>query len=143
MLSSLLQKLADIDLNPCIVRCIEDYLTKREQFFVVEGASTAIVTVISAWSPPKDLHVLGPLLFIAYINDIVYQISSNIVVMINIFADDIALYGTITSADDYTAHQEDIDAVSCTVDDTCDEGLYQNKEAGWTATPPVFQIFLS
>ena len=67
---------------------------------------------LSYLESPKDRSVLGPLLFIACINGIVYQISSNSS-SINLFADDIALYyRTITSADDYTALHENIDTVS-------------------------------
>ena len=54
--------------------------------------------------------VLGPLLFIIYINDVVSQISGGS--KINLFADDIALYRIINSADDYERLQDDINAVS-------------------------------
>ena len=56
-------------------------------------------------------NILGPLLFIIYINDVANQIlpDSNI----NIFADDIALYRTINSPDDYDRLQYDIRSVSC------------------------------
>ena len=54
--------------------------------------------------------VLGPLLFIIYINEIVHQISQRS--YMNLFADDITLYRVINTADDYVQLQEDINAVS-------------------------------
>ena len=49
--------------------------------------------------------VLGPVLFLIYINDIVSDIDSRI----NLFADDCALYREITSADDAIVLQKDLD----------------------------------
>ena len=54
--------------------------------------------------------VLGPVLFIVYINEVVCQISQGS--DINLFADDIALYRIINAADDYTQLQEDMNAVT-------------------------------
>ena len=54
--------------------------------------------------------MLGPLLFIMYINNIVTTISPGS--EINMFADDITLYRIITSPNDYAMLQEDIGAVS-------------------------------
>ena len=54
--------------------------------------------------------VLGPLLFIAYINDVATCISSGSDV--NMFADDIVLYRAIRSAADYVHLQEDVDVIS-------------------------------
>ena len=54
--------------------------------------------------------VLGPLLFIIYLNDVVHCISNSS--KMNLFADAIALYRIIRSFDDYSSLQADIDAVS-------------------------------
>ena len=50
------------------------------------------------WSP-SGISILGPLLFIIYLNDLVSQIipDSNI----NLFVDDIDLYRVIRTAEDY------------------------------------------
>ena len=57
--------------------------------------------------------VLGPLLFVLYINDVVSTISDES--DINMFADDIALYRIIRSASDYQHLQDDINSVAaCT-----------------------------
>ena len=57
--------------------------------------------------------VLGPLLFITYINDITTRIPSGSDV--NMFADDIALYRIIKTAADYALLQEDVDATSACI----------------------------
>jgi len=51
------------------------------------------------------LSVLGPLLFLLYINDIVTDISSEIC----LFADDCIVYRTITDQSDCTTLQADTD----------------------------------
>ena len=83
----LLEKLNEIGLNACIVRWIQSYLTDREQFVVVDGSASTSLQVLSG--VPQG-SVVGPLLFVIYINDVVQQISSRS--KSNLFADDIALY---------------------------------------------------
>ena len=103
----LLEKLAGIGLNPYIIRWIKSYLTDRKQFVVVDGSSSESLQVLSG--VPQG-SVLGPLLFVVYINDVVQQISNQS--KINLFADDIALYRIIRSPDDYIFLQSDVNAVS-------------------------------
>ena len=59
--------------------------------------------------------VLGPLLFLIYINDIVTCISPSS--KLALFADDIALYRSISSSVDYVVLQSDITAISVWVSD--------------------------
>ena len=54
--------------------------------------------------------VLGPLLFVMYINDVTTTISQSS--MINMFADDIAYYRIIQSRSDYTIVRKDVDYIS-------------------------------
>ena len=49
--------------------------------------------------------VLGPLLFLIYINDLP-GIVCNSISYVNLFADDVLLYHVITPTADYTALQE-------------------------------------
>ena len=51
--------------------------------------------------------VLGPLLFLIYINDIIENITSKL----KLFADDCLLYRTITSEQDTMALQKDLDTL--------------------------------
>ena len=103
----LLEKLSEIGLNPYIIKWIKSYLTDREQFVVVDGSSSNPLQVLSG--VPQG-SVLGPLLFLIYINDVVWQISSSS--KINLYADDIALYRTIYTPEDYDILQSDINAVN-------------------------------
>ncbi len=50
--------------------------------------------------------VLGPLLFIMYINNVSEVVSSDTHLIINIFADDMAIYRVIKSIEDYDTLQE-------------------------------------
>ena len=83
----LLQKLANININPYILKWVQDYLTDRRQYVAVEGSSSPTLNVLSG--VPQG-SVLGPLLFIIYLNDVVHHISN--CSKMNLFADDIALH---------------------------------------------------
>ena len=103
----LLQKLADIGINPYLLRWIQSYLTNRKQYVAVEGASSPMLQVLSG--VPQG-SVLGPLLFLLYLNDVAHCISGES--QVNFYADDIALYRIIRSPEDYIFLQADIDAVA-------------------------------
>ena len=97
---SLLHKLEEIGINPYILRWIRSYLTERKQYVAVEGSSSPTLQVLSR--VPQG-SVLGPLLFLIYLNYVVNCISDSS--KINLFADDIALYRVISSPEDYIALQ--------------------------------------
>ena len=103
----LLNRLAEIELPPAIIRWLKNYLTDRVQFVAIEGAQSDILPVISG--VPQG-SVLEPLLFITYINDIAALVSEGS--KINMFADDIALYRIIKSPLDYAMLQKDINAIA-------------------------------
>ena len=63
----------------------QDYLSNRKQCVVIPGAMSDLCS-IEAGVPQGS--ILGPLLFLLYINDIVSEIGSNI----RLFADDTSLY---------------------------------------------------
>lgn len=81
------------------------YLTKRSQRVVIDGVSSDWATVTSG--APQG-SILGPLLFLAYINDIGNGVSS----CTKLFADDCALYGEVSNIKDAESLQRDLRTLS-------------------------------
>ena len=84
---------------------IQSWLTQRTQTVVVDGISSPPVHVLSG--VPQGT-VLGPLMFLLYINDIATGISSPL----RLFADDCLLYRTINSVEDSFILQTDLELLS-------------------------------
>ena len=84
---------------------IESWLTSRTQAVVIDGERSTDATVDSG--VPQGT-VLGPLLFILYINDIADNISSSI----KLFADDCLLYRQINTKEDAALLQKDLDILT-------------------------------
>ena len=80
---------------------VKAFLTGRTQEVVVNGSKSAKAPVLSGI--PQGT-VLGPVLFVAYINDILDDISSNGVM----FADDTKIFRRILSHDDSMQLQTDL-----------------------------------
>ena len=97
----LLTKLHMYGITGKMHRWIVDFLGNRTQEVVVNGSKSERGMVKSG--VPQGT-VLGPLLFLIYINDIESQITSSI----RLFADDSALYIPIYSESDSLSLQEDI-----------------------------------
>ncbi len=76
-------------------------MTSRQQKVLVEGEESEQVHVSSG--VPKGT-VLGPLMFLLYINDIGNDINSSI----RLFADDSLLYLAVSSKDDCERLQRDL-----------------------------------
>ena len=85
---------------------VEAFLTGREQIVRVNGELSTSKAVISGI--PQG-SVLGPLLFVIYINDLPDVVQSNIL----LFADDTKIFNKVTSIDDSRKLQKDIDALNC------------------------------
>ena len=102
-----MEKLKQLHLHPLIVSWLHSYLTKRQQSVVVNGTSSHSTHVISR--VPQG-SVLGPLLFLIYIDDIsTLALSENS--KLSLYADDMLLYKTISSTADYAELQQDIDLI--------------------------------
>jgi len=70
------------------------YLTNRSQRVVINGHYSEWLPVLSG--VPQGL-ILGPLLFILYINDLYSLVKSS---SLKIYADDVALYAAVSSYQD-------------------------------------------
>ena len=110
----LIDKLINAGVCSYLVQWLYDYLFNRMQFVVVNGEQSPVLPVMSG--VPQG-SVLGPLLFLIYINDVTCRISD--LSKITLFADDITLYRTICSILDYLALQEDITSIATWVTENC------------------------
>ena len=97
----LLKKLEHYKIDSLVMNWIRSWLTQRTQSVVVNGFSSPPVSVLSG--VPQGT-VLGPLMFLLYINDIANGISSSI----RLFADDCILYRTVKSKNDSAILQQDL-----------------------------------
>ena len=103
---SLIAKLRQLNINKFLLRWIVDYLTERTQCIGVEGATSPSQPVLSG--VPQG-SVLGPLLFIIYIDGLTNALSNS---SMSLYADDLLLYRTIQSPTDYQTLQAEIDSLS-------------------------------
>ena len=97
----LLHKLHYYGIRNTTLTWISGWLTGRTQKVVVDGESSGEAAVISG--VPQGT-VLGPLMFILYINDIDNETSSSI----RLFADDCLLYRTVSCTRDASELQRDL-----------------------------------
>ena len=84
---------------------IKSFLLGRSQGVQVNGAKSGWADVTSG--VPQGT-VLGPFLFITYINDLVCNLNSKI----KLFADDAVMYREILSSQDEVIFQNDIDSIT-------------------------------
>ena len=84
----LIHRLNDYGITGYIATWIETFLTARTQQVVVNGA-TSTSTIVTSGVPQGT--VLGPLLFLLYINDLPDNLSTSV----RLFADDCILYTPI------------------------------------------------
>ena len=97
----LIGKLKAYGITGGVLKWITDYLSKRTQVVSVNGTESEVGTVLSG--VPQG-SVLGPLLFVIYINDMLDSVSSGGL----LFADDMKLFREICSELDAMELQEDI-----------------------------------
>lgn len=102
----LLNKLKFYGLSVGVCRWIEEFLRDRTQRVVVDGVSSQEEKVDSG--VPQGT-VLGPLLFLLFINDI--GINLNAGTSIRLFADDCLIYRPIRSPQDQVLLQQDLSSL--------------------------------
>ena len=88
---------------------IQNFLTTRTQKVVVDGSFSETAHVGSG--VPQGT-VLGPILFLCYINDLPTSVSSDVW----LFADNCLLYWPIKSKDELKKLQEDLTKLECWAD---------------------------
>ena len=73
------------------LKWVKGFLDNRHQSVIVNGSSSEAIPVSSAVPPGS---VLGPLLFLIYMNDLPMNVKSKV----RLFADDTSLYLTISTS---------------------------------------------
>lgn len=101
----LIAKLHGYKIDKKVVYWIREYLSLRKQYVVLNGCQSEFADVTSG--VPQG-SVLGPLLFMLYLNDIVGVVSSPM----RLFADDCVVYRKIRASDDVDILQADINAIT-------------------------------
>jgi len=97
----LLSKLEYYGIYGKLLSWLTTWLTKR---VVIDGYASSLVDVLSG--VPQGT-VLGPVMFLLYINDISESISS----LLCLFADDCIVYRAINSEEDHQLLQSDLDLI--------------------------------
>lgn len=97
----LLQKMDHYGIRGETLKWIQDFLSKRTQSVLLEGHKSGPLDVISG--VPQGT-VIGPLLFLAYINDLPQSTSSEA----RLFADDCLVYRKIKNVKDAETLQDDL-----------------------------------
>ena len=104
----LLKRLVELNLHPLLLSWLCSYLGCRSQHVVVNGACSSTVNVLSG--VPQG-SVLGPLLFLIYI-DTISSIELSSGTKILLYADDILVYKPIVNNFSFCELQQDIDMIS-------------------------------
>ena len=95
-------KLHDYGIGGPALKWVKGFLNNRHQSVIVNGSSSEPVPVSSG---VHQGSVLGPLLFLIYINDLPMNVNSKL----RLFADDATLYLTISTSSQLEILQKDRD----------------------------------
>ena len=102
--SLLCMKLDYYGIHGSTLHWIKDFLSGRTQQVVLDGCYSNTLPVTSG--VPQG-SIIGPLLFLCYINDLPERVSS----YCHLYADDVLLYWNIESKDDCLSLQADLNAL--------------------------------
>jgi ribonuclease P/MRP protein subunit RPP40 len=100
----LIKKLHSYGFSGQILRWVKAFISERTQVVRVNGATSHAAQVLSG--VPQG-SVLGPVLFVIYVNDMPARVSSSI----RLYADDTKLYRPISSPSDAQALQDDLSSL--------------------------------
>ena len=101
----LLTKLQHYGIQSNTYNWIKAWLSNRTQQVLLDGVTSSSVSITSG--VPQGT-VLGPLMFLHYINDIITNINSPL----RIFADNCLLYRIINTPEDTAILQQDLDQIA-------------------------------
>lgn len=101
----LLFKLSKLNLDSNVLTWVRNFLTNRSQFVTVNQSDSPMSKVLSG--VPQG-SVIGPLLFLIYINDLPAKLHSSI----NLYADDCVIYREISNTNDANVLQNDLDTIT-------------------------------
>ena len=99
--TALIRKLDHCGVRGCTLNWIQAFLSGRTQKVIVDGAKSDLVPIVSG--VPQG-SVLGPILFLAFVNDLLLHITSNA----RLFVDDCVVYKEIKTIGDCKSLQEDL-----------------------------------
>lgn len=104
---TLLHRLSKFGISDNLLDWFCDYLTHRSQQVTVHGSTSSQLPITSG-VPQGSL--LGPFLFLVYVNDIPTSVSNS--TGVGLFADDTKLFRCIQSSEDVESLQSDVDCLN-------------------------------